>query len=111
MVASQRHDEHIFDQGNRPAEVRTWVIVGISLAMMGVELAVGHFSGSMALFADGLHMGTDVVALAITAGAYYLARRHARDPRYAFGTWKLEVLGGFASAIVLGIVAVAMIGE
>jgi cation diffusion facilitator family transporter len=65
----------------------------------------------MALLADGWHMGTHALALGVTAGAYYLARRHAGDTRYAFGTWKIEVLGSFASALVLGIVGVGIVFE
>ena len=40
-----------------------------------------------------------------------LARRWSRDERFAFGTWKIEVLGAFASALLLGVVALAMVCE
>jgi cation diffusion facilitator family transporter len=65
----------------------------------------------MALLADGWHMGTHVAALGISAFAYWYARRYADDPRFAFGPWKVGVLGGFASAIVLGLVALYMAHE
>ncbi len=102
---------HVFDSGNRVGERRThWVLV-ITLLTMVVEIAAGWWTGSMALLADGWHMGTHALALAVTAGAYWLARRHAGDTRYAFGTWKIEVLGSFASALVLGLVGVGIVVE
>jgi cation diffusion facilitator family transporter len=62
----------------------------------------------MALLADGWHMSSHALALGVSAGAYYLARRHAHDPRFSFGTWKIEVLGGYTSAVVLVGVAAYM---
>ena len=99
-----RH-EHEFDRGNRSAERRTWVVVAITAATMVAEIVAGILTGSMALLADGWHMATHVVALSIAGFAYLLARRWAGDERFAFGTWKIEVLGSFASALVLGLVA------
>jgi len=102
-----RH-EHAYDAGNRAAEQRTWIVVAITAATMVAEIVAGYLTGSMALTADGWHMATHVVALSIAGAAYYLARRWARDERYTFGTWKIEVLGAFASALLLGVVAIAM---
>jgi cation diffusion facilitator family transporter len=65
----------------------------------------------MALLADGWHMGTHALALGVAAAAYALARRHAADERFSFGTWKIEVLGSFASALVLGMVAIGIVVE
>jgi len=62
----------------------------------------------MALLADGWHMSSHALALGVSAGAYYLARRHAHDPRFSFGTWKIEVLGGYTSAVFLVGVAAYM---
>lgn len=102
---------HVFDTGNRLGETRTHWVLAITLLTMVVEIAAGWWTGSMALLADGWHMGTHALALGVTAGAYYLARRHAGDTRYAFGTWKIEVLGSFASALVLGVVGVGIAVE
>ncbi|TXT29485.1 MAG: cation diffusion facilitator family transporter [Planctomycetota bacterium] len=102
---------HEFDAGNPLAERNTWRVVGLSATMMIVEIVAGWWSGSMALLADGWHMSTHVAALGITAGAYWLARQYARDARFAFGTFKIEVLGGFASAIILSLVALLMVAE
>lgn len=102
---------HEFDAGNPLAERNTWRVVGLAAVMMIVEIAAGWWSGSMALLADGWHMSTHVAALGITAGSYWLARRYARDARFAFGTFKIEVLGGFSSAIVLGMVALLTAAE
>jgi cation diffusion facilitator family transporter len=103
--------QHVFDTGNQLGERRTHWVLAITLLTMVVEIAAGWWTGSMALLADGWHMGTHALALGVTAGAYYLARRHAGDTRYAFGTWKIEVLGSFASALVLGLVGVGIVVE
>src|SRR5213592_4982380 len=93
------------------AERRTRIVIGVTAAMMVVEIAVGLMSHSMALLADGWHMSTHVIAFLITAVAYYLARRNAANARFSFGTGKIGVLGGFTSAVVLAIVAFLMAGE
>jgi cation diffusion facilitator family transporter len=109
-LSGWRHD-HAFDAGNRAGERRTWAVVAITAATMVAEIVAGMITGSMALLADGWHMATHVVALSIAGGAYLLARRWSRDSRFAFGTWKIEVLGAFSSALLLGVVAVAMVVE
>jgi cation diffusion facilitator family transporter len=109
-LSAFRH-AHAFDPGNRPGERRTWIVVALTAATMVAEIAAGWLTGSMALLADGWHMATHVVALSIAGIAYYLARRWATDDRFAFGTWKIEVLGAFTSALLLGVVALAMVVE
>lgn len=104
-------DDHDFDPGNPLGERGTRRVVLLTAAMMAVEIVAGWLTNSMALLADGWHMGTHVAALGIAAFAYRYARRHASDPRFAFGTWKVGVLAGFASAIVLGLVALYMAYE
>jgi len=86
-------------------ERRTWIVVGITLVMMVAEIVGGSWFGSMALVADGWHMATHAAALGIAAIAYRYARRHARNPRFSFGTGKVGELAGFTSAITLAIVA------
>ena len=78
---------------------------------MIIEIGAGYLFGSMALLADGWHMGTHAAALSITVFAYIYARRHADNPQYSFSTGKVGVLGGFASAVVLGVIALLMGGE
>ncbi len=108
---SQFRKAHDFVPDFSHAERRTRMVIGITTAMMVVEIAVGLMSHSMALLADGWHMSTHVIAFLITAVAYYLARRHAANARFSFGTGKIGVLGGFTSAVVLAIVAFLMAGE
>jgi len=105
---SLRRHSHAFDTGNRAGESRMWIVVAITGFTMVAEIAAGFVTGSMALLADGWHMSTHVAALSISGVAYRLARRWARDERYTFGTWKIEVLGAFASALLLGVVAILM---
>ena len=102
---------HEFDTGNRKGEARTRWVLAITLVTMVAEIFGGWWTGSMALLADGWHMGTHALALGVATAAYALARRHASDTRYTFGTWKIEVLGSFASALVLGLVAVGIVFE
>jgi cation diffusion facilitator family transporter len=106
-LSAWQHD-HAFDSGNHSGEARTRAVLAITLITMAAEIFGGWWTGSMALLADGWHMGTHALALGVAAVAYALARRHAGDTRYAFGTWKIEVLGGFASALVLAMVAVGI---
>ena len=107
-LSAWMHD-HLFHAGNQAAERSTWVVMWITLAMMVVEIAAGWWFNSMALLADGWHMSSHAVAIGLSTMAYATARRYARDPRFAFGTWKIEVLGGFASAIfLLGVAAVML---
>nr|WP_295383209.1 CDF family Co(II)/Ni(II) efflux transporter DmeF [Pseudoxanthomonas sp.] len=106
-AASRRHD-HVFDDGNPLAERNTRRAVLLTAAMMVVEIAGGWYFNSMALLADGWHMSSHALALGLSVFAYRFARRHARDRRFAFGTWKVEVLGGYTSAILLLGVAALM---
>ncbi len=92
-------------------ERRTLVVVAITFATMIVEIMAGLVYGSMALLADGLHMGSHALALGISVFAYVYARRHARDERFSFGTGKVNSLGGFSGAVLLGVFAVLMAGE
>jgi cation diffusion facilitator family transporter len=104
-LESWRHD-HVFlgaDHGRN--ERRTWIVVALTAVTMVVEIVAGFAFGSMALLADGWHMATHAGALAIAAFAYRYARRHAGDARFTFGTGKLGDLAGFASAVVLAIIA------
>ena len=108
--AQWRHSHH-FTADSSVAERRTRFVVAITATMMVVEITGGILFKSMAVLADGWHMGTHVSAFLIAAVAYRFARRHADDPRFSFGTGKIGVLGGFASAVVLSVVAFFMAGE
>jgi cation diffusion facilitator family transporter len=100
---------HRFDEGNPLAEKNTLRVAILTAVMMVVEIAGGWYYNSMALLADGWHMSSHTVALGLSVFAYACARRFAHDPRFSFGTWKIEVLGGYTSAIFLVMVAGLMI--
>ena len=105
------HD-HIFDEGSEAAENSTRVVMWITAAMMLVEITAGWWFNSMALLADGWHMSSHAVAIGLSAFAYAAARKYAEDKRFAFGTWKIEVLAGFTSAIfLLGVAAMMVFGS
>jgi len=99
---------HVFDSGSHAAERGTRAVMWITAAMMVVEIWAGWWFNSMALLADGWHMSSHALALGLSAFAYVAARRYARDERFAFGTWKIEVLAGFASALFLLGIAILM---
>ncbi|MFH1983749.1 MAG: CDF family Co(II)/Ni(II) efflux transporter DmeF [Pseudomonadota bacterium] len=99
------------EDADRRAERQTRRVIALTLSMMVVEVGAGWIYGSMALLADGWHMGTHAAALGIAAFAYWYADRNRRNPNFTFGTGKVGVLGGYTSAVVLIIVAVIMIGE
>ena len=92
---------HIFDDGNPLAERNTRWAVWLTAIAMVVEIAGGWIYNSMALLADGWHMSSHAMALGLSVLAYRAARRLAHSKRFAFGTWKIEVLGGYTSAILL----------
>ncbi len=103
------HHEHHFGMDiKQTAERQTYWVIGLTLITMLIELITGYKTGSMALTADGWHMGTHAAALSLAAFAYYFARRNANNPRFTFGSGKTGPLGGFASAISLGIVSLLM---
>lgn len=102
---------HEFSVKNEKGERRTQYVLILTAVTMIVEIVAGSVYGSMALLADGWHMGTHVAAFVIAIFAYRYARRHADDPAYAFGTGKVNVLGGFASAVALAVVALVMLVE
>ncbi|MBT8331813.1 MAG: CDF family Co(II)/Ni(II) efflux transporter DmeF [Deltaproteobacteria bacterium] len=99
----QHRHRYNIDDGH--SERNTRRVIVLTLSMMVIEITAGYVFGSMALLADGWHMGTHAVALGITAFAYYYARKHSDNPNYSFGTGKVGVLGGFTSAVVLAVIA------
>jgi cation diffusion facilitator family transporter len=99
---------HCFEPPDAQSERNTMRVILLTFSMMAIEVAAGLLFGSMALLADGWHMGTHAGALGITAFAYRFARRNADNPDYSFGTGKVGVLGGFTSAVVLLMIALFM---
>lgn len=93
----------------RGSEYKTTVVAIVTAVTMVLEILAGWWFNSMALLADGWHMGTHAAAIGLSAMAYVAARRYADDPRFAFGTWKIEVLAAFASAMFLMVIAVLMV--
>jgi cation diffusion facilitator family transporter len=108
-IAAYEH-AHRFHATSAGTQARTLRVVVLTVVMMAVEIVAGWIFHSMALLADGWHMSTHAVALGISWAAFALARRHAADRRFVFGTWKVEILGGYTSAILLGVTGLAMAG-
>lgn len=105
------HDHIFLGDAHDAHERRTRYVVALTTGMMFVEIVAGRMTGSMALLADGFHMATHAGALGVAALAYRYARQHASDPRFTFGTGKIGDLAGFASALVLALVALGIGAE
>lgn len=117
MIATGRHEhtsthDHVYlGEGHARAERRTRFVVYLTAGFMVVEIVGGLVFRSMAVLADGVHMATHVGALGLAAGAYWLSRRHARNPRFTFGSGKFGDLAAFTSALILGLIGVGVAVE
>lgn len=104
--------EHIFlGQQHSRNERKVWLVIALTASMMVLEIVAGSLFGSMALLADGWHMSTHAGAMLIAALAYWYARREAKSRRFTFGTGKLGDLAGFASAVILALIALLIAAE
>lgn len=107
----QWEHSHDFGIDNHHNKSKVKVVFWLTTVIMVLEIGAGTWTGSMALLADGWHMGTHSAAFLITIFAYSYAKKHANNKSFSFGTGKVNSLGGFASAIALAIVALMMIIE
>lgn len=107
-IDAYTHDHVFLGAAHDDNARRTLWVVALTAAMMAVEIVAGYLTGSMALLADGFHMATHAGALGVAAAAYAYAKRHARNPVYSFGTGKVGDLAGFASAMLLGLIALGI---
>ncbi|MGE5721324.1 MAG: CDF family Co(II)/Ni(II) efflux transporter DmeF [Sphingomonadales bacterium] len=107
-LADLSHDHIFLGSSHDKNARRTLWVVALTATMMIGEIVAGYLTGSMALLADGFHMATHAGALSVAAAAYAYAKRHARSMRFSFGTGKVGDLAGFASALVLGLVALGI---
>jgi cation diffusion facilitator family transporter len=107
-IAPWTHGHAFLGENHGRHERRTWSVVALTAAMMAAEITGGTLFGSIALVADGWHMATHVTALAIAGLAYLFARRHADDTHFSLGTGKFGDLAAFASAIILGMIALGI---
>lgn len=102
------HSHNFLGAGHDENAKRTLWVVALTVVMMVGEIAAGYITGSMALLADGFHMATHAGALGIAAAAYAFARKHSENAAYSFGTGKVGDLGGFASALILGLISLGI---
>ena len=101
---------HQFNPEKKTSETKTLIVIIVTVVAMVIEIIAGWYFGSMALFSDGWHMMTHATALSISFFAYVFARKLSTDIRFVFGTWKIEILGAYTSAIVLGFVGFFILG-
>ena len=109
LVAEDLKHSHRFDEGNPLAEKNTLRVAILTATMMVIEISGGWYYNSMALLADGWHMSSHTIAMGLSLLAYVAARKYAHDLRFSFGTWKIEVLGGYTSAVFLVMMAGLMV--
>jgi cation diffusion facilitator family transporter len=102
------HDHVFLGAKHAESERNVWAVIALTVVMMVVEIAGGAMFGSIALIADGFHMSTHAGALLLAALAYTLARRHANDPAFTFGSGKFGDLAGFSSALILAVIAIGI---
>ncbi len=107
----QWEHSHNFGMDSKLHENKVKLVFWLTTVIMILEISAGTWSGSMALLADGWHMGTHSAAFLIAIFAYSYAKKHANNKDFSFGTGKVNSLGGFASAIALAMVALMMIIE
>lgn len=107
-AAIQWGHSHDFSIDNKHKESKVKVVFWLTTVVMVIEITAGTWSGSMALLADGWHMGTHSAAFLIAIFAYSYAKKNANNNDFSFGTGKVNYLGGFASAVALAIVALMM---
>jgi cation diffusion facilitator family transporter len=106
-----RHDHAFGQDEKKPGEIRTLIVVLLTAVTMAVEITAGVVYGSMALWADGLHMASHAAALTISMAAYIYARHFANDERFSFGVGKVNSLAGFTGAVLLAVFALMMAWE
>ena len=106
-----QYDHNYLPRTQRQSEQRTRIVLALTLIMMIVELAAGYATGSLALTADGWHMGSHAAALGISAFAYAFSRHHVKNSRFTFGTGKVGPLAGYTSALTLAFVALTMVWQ
>ncbi len=109
IASTENTHSHVFNEGNPLAEKNTARAVVLTAVMMVVEIAGGWYYNSMALLADGWHMSSHALALGLSVLAYIFSRRLAHDARFAFGTWKIEILASYTSALLLLGIAALMV--
>lgn len=112
MASTADHHEHLFlGQAHHDGENATRLVLALTIVTMAAEIVGGWWTGSMALLADGWHMGMHAAAMGIAVFAYRFAHRHRHSDRYSFGTGKVGELAAFANAVMLAVIAVLIAGE
>ncbi|MEE3775871.1 CDF family Co(II)/Ni(II) efflux transporter DmeF [Campylobacter sp. CX2-4080-23] len=101
--------DHGFHSSNDIAKKNTLYAIIFTIVMMVAEIIGGIYFGSMALLADGWHMSSHALALGLAYFAYIISNRYKSDGRFNFGTYKIEILASYTSALSLLVVAFLMI--
>jgi len=87
-----------------------WVVILTAITMV-VEIIFGMLSGSMALLADGIHMGSHVLAIGLSWLAYIIVRRVSNSKKFKGDSDKILSLSGFTSGLLLLFFAIFILVE
>lgn len=88
----------------------SWVVMLTAVTMV-VEILFGLSTKSMALLADGIHMGSHVLAIGLSWGAYIIVRRVSKREMFKGNSDKILSLSGYSSGLMLLIFAIVIMVE
>jgi cobalt-zinc-cadmium efflux system protein len=91
---------HDHGQGRAVDRARLKMVLGVTVAVVGVELVGAWVSGSLALLADAGHLVTDAASVAVALSASYVATKPATTRR-TYGLHRVEILAALVNAVVL----------
>ena len=103
--------EHDFHEVTIENEKKTLIVIILTVITMSAEIVYGYLTHSMALLADGFHMGTHAIALGLTYAAYILIRKFQDSPKFPNGTDKIGTLAAYTSSLFLGLTGIWIILE
>lgn len=82
-------------------ESKTFWVVVLSAVTMVVEISYGMITQSMALLADGIHMGSHVLAIGLSWLAYVFVRKVSDNEKFTGNSDKILSLSGYTSGLLL----------
>ena len=98
------------EQKNKYENKTMWVVLLTAITMV-VEIIFGLTTKSMALLADGIHMGSHVLAIGLSWVAYIIVRKVSKSEKFKGNSNKILSLSGYSSGLMLLIFAVVIIVE
>ena len=102
MSGDHGHDHGAAAMRAGARHIRPLVIsFGLIVAFLGVQVAMGIITGSLALLSDAGHMATDALGLGMAIAAIQAASKARVHPQRTFGLYRLEILAALVNAVLL----------